>query len=70
MLHQKICLSESHPDYPALWLSDCGKWRVIRCVDDLQYIVQHYRSPKWRNKSYHKEWQSIEKRWEKHVSFQ
>ena len=70
MLYQKISLSENHPDYPALWVSDCGKWRVIRCVDDLQYIVQHYRSPKWRNKSYHKEWQSIEKRWEKHVSFQ
>ena len=70
MLHQKISLSESHPDYPALWVSDCGKWRVIRCVDDLQYIVQHYRSPKWRNKSYHKEWQSIQNRWGKLVSFQ
>ena len=69
MLHQKICLSEGHPDYPALWLSDCGKWRVIRCVDDLQYIVQHYRSPKWRTKSYHKEWQSIQNRWGKLVSF-
>ena len=62
MLHQKISLPESHPDYPALWLSDCGKWRVIRCVDDLQYIVQHYRSPKWRSKSYHTQWRSIRKR--------
>ena len=62
MLHQKICLSESNPDYPALWLSSCGKWRVIRCVDDLQYIVQHYRSPKWRSKSYHTQWWSIRKR--------
>ena len=70
MLHQKISLSEGHPDYPELWVSDCRKWRVIRCVDDLQYIVQQYRSPKWRSKSYHREWQSIEKRWEKYVSFQ
>ena len=70
MLHQKISLPESHPDYHALWVSDCGTWRVIRCIDDLQYIVQHYRSPKWRSKSYHKEWKSIEKRWGKLVSFQ
>ena len=70
MLYQKISPPEGHPDYPALWVSDCGKWRIIRCVDDLQYIVQHYRSPKWRNTSYHKEWRSIEKRWGKHVSFQ
>ena len=70
MLHQKISLSEGHPDYTTLWVSDCRKWRVIRCVDDLQYILQHYRSPKWRSKSYHREWQSIERRWEKHVSFQ
>lgn len=70
MLHQKISLPEGHPDYPALWLSDCGKWRVIRCVDDLQYIVQNYRSPKWRNKSYHKEWLSMELRWGNDFSFQ
>jgi len=36
---------------------------VIRCVDDIQYIVQQYRSPKWRSKSYHRDWWSIEKRW-------
>ena len=62
MLHQRITLPESHPDYPSVWQSECGKWRVIRCVDDIQYIVQQYRSPKWRSKSYHKEWWSIEKR--------
>ena len=63
MFHQRITLPESHSDYPSVWRSECGSWRVIRCVDDIQYIVQQYRTPKWRSKSYHKEWRSIEKRW-------
>jgi len=29
----------------------------------MHYIVQQYRSPKWRSKSYHRECWSIEKRW-------
>ena len=37
--------------------------RVIRCPDDLKWIVQHYLSLKWRNKSYHREWWSIERRY-------
>ena len=62
MIHQRITLPESHPDYPCVWQSEFGRWRVIRCVDDIQYIVQQYRSPKWRSKSYHRDWYSIEKR--------
>ena len=63
MLHNKISAAESHPDYPSIIQSNCGNWRVIRCPDDLQWIVQQYRSPKWRNKSYHREWWSIEERY-------
>ena len=59
MFHQRVTIPESHPDYPSVWQSECGKWRVIRCVDDLQYVRQHYRSPKWRNKSYYREWESV-----------
>ena len=63
MFHAKVTLPESHSDYPSIMHSQCGKWRVIRCTDDLQWIVQQYRSPKWRSKSYHREWWSIDKRW-------
>jgi hypothetical protein len=59
MFHQQIKLPEKHPDYPSLWQSICGKWRVIRCRDDIQFIVQQYKSPKWRSESYHVEWESI-----------
>ena len=69
MLDQRINLPESHTGYPSLWKSDCGRFRVIRCKDDIQYIMQQYRTPKWRNKSYHREWQSIETRWEKRSSY-
>ena len=69
MFHTKVTLPESHPDYPSVAQSQCGDWRVIRCPDDLQWIVQHYRSPKWRNKSYHTDWQSIYERWGKQKPF-
>ena len=59
MIHQRIILPESHPDYPSLWQSKCGKWRVIRCVDDIQNIVQRWQSPYWRSRSYHVEANSI-----------
>ena len=39
MFQQRITLPESHPDYPCVWQSECGRWRVISCVDDIQYIV-------------------------------
>ena len=61
MFHQQIQLPEKHPDYPSLWQSICGKWRVIRCRDDLQYIVQRYRNAKkgWEGKSFHVDSSSI-----------
>ena len=54
---------ESSKEYPYLWLSKCKKSRIIRCKDDLQWIVQAWQSPKWRNLSYHTEWNSIAMRW-------
>jgi len=61
MFHQQIKLPEKHPDHPTLFKSTCGQWRIIRCKDDLQFIVQRYRNAKkiWEGKSYHVYWNSI-----------
>ncbi len=59
MFHQQIKLPEKHPDYPTLWSSACNRWRIIRCKDNIQYIVQQFRKPIWRSQSYHVEWASI-----------
>lgn len=61
--HQVVTLPESHPEYPVEWLSDCQRFRVIRCKDNIQWIVQIWQSPKWRNMSYHQQWWSISYRW-------
>ena len=61
MFHQQIQLPEKHPDHPSLWQSTCGKYRIIRCRDDIQVIVQRYRNEKkgWEGKSFHVNWKSI-----------
>ena len=46
MFHQQIQLPEKHPYYPSLWQSICGKWRVMRCPENIQFIVQRYRNEK------------------------
>ena len=56
-------IAESSKEHPYLWLSECQKFRIIRCKDDLQCIVQAWQSPKWRNLSFHTEWNSIAMRW-------
>ena len=63
MFHRKISLPENQSNYPSLWKSDCNRFRIIRCTDDIQWIVQAYQSPKWRSVSYHTEWTSIRMRW-------
>ena len=66
MMHSKITLPENHKDYPHVWISSCGKVRIICCEQGIQLIVQIYRSPKWRNVSYHHTkfaWASILLRW-------
>ena len=59
VLPAKSTLRESHRCYPSIIQSECGKWRVIRCVDDMQNIVQRWQSPYWRSRSYHVEANSI-----------
>ncbi len=54
-----MSVGESSPNYPAIWVSPCGKYRVIRCVDDIQWIPQVFQSPSWRSLSFHVEWTSI-----------
>ena len=59
MFHQQIHLPENHHDYPTLWSSARNLYRIIRCKDDIQFIVQQYKSPKWRSESFHVDWASI-----------
>ena len=59
MKHEVIALPEKHNDYTALWYSDCKFYRIIRCSDDIQYILQRFSRPDWRGFSYHVEWSSI-----------
>ena len=63
MKHQVINLPEYHEHYPYLWQSECGTYRIIRCSDDIQYIFQRWREPKWRHLSYHVEYDSLVRRW-------
>ena len=68
MKHEVITLPEHHEHYPYLWLSECGAYRIIRCSDDIQYIFQQWRSPKWRHLSYHVDYNSLVKRWANKVA--
>ena len=63
MKHEVITLPEHHEHYPYLWLSECGTSRIIRCCDNIQYIFQRWRNPKWRSLSYHVEYFSLVRRW-------
>jgi hypothetical protein len=67
MKHSLITLPEYRKEYPHLFMSDCGTFRVIRCQDDIQFIVQTFESPKWRGKSYHTDYDSIVRRWGKTI---
>jgi hypothetical protein len=63
MKHSLVTLPEYRAEYPHLFMSDCGTFRVIRCQDDIQFVAQSYESPKWRAKSYHVEYGSLLRRW-------
>lgn len=63
MKYEKISIPENHPDYPELWVSKCKAYRLIRCVDDIQWILQKYNAPKFRNLSYHMYYESLLSRW-------
>ena len=55
-----MTVGETSPQYPALWISVCEQYRLIRCPDDIQYILQLWQSPKFRNLSFHLSYQSID----------
>ena len=55
-----MTVGETSPQYPALWISVCEQYRLIRCPDDIQYILQHWQKPKFRNLSFHMSYQSID----------
>ena len=59
MIRKAITLPEHHDQYPHLWQSQYSKFRIIRCCDDIEYIFQNFRSPKWRALSYHMEYESL-----------
>ena len=67
MKHSLVLLPEYHPEYPHLFMSGNRKFRIIRCQDDMQNIVQTFESPKWRGKSYHTDYDSIVRRWNKDI---
>ena len=63
MKYEKISIPENHPDYPELWVSKCNTYRLIRCVDDIQYILQARKTTRLRNLSYHMFYESLLTRW-------
>ena len=48
MFHRKISLPENHNNYCSLGHSDYGRFHIIRCTNDMQWIVKSYHSPKWQ----------------------
>ena len=54
-------MHETNPEYPAICQFD--RYRVIRCKDDIQFIVQEFYGNRWRNLSYHVYWSSLSRRY-------
>ena len=67
MKHSLVTLPEFSQLYPHLWLSECKQWRIIRCCDDIQFVVMAWQAPKWRGRSYHTDYGSIVRRWSKTI---
>ena len=45
-------LAETSDSYPTIWLDKNADLRLIRCQDDIQWIVQLRQSNRWRSRSY------------------
>lgn len=43
---------ETSESYPIIWLDEKAGLRLIRCKDDIQWIVQLRQSSRWRSRSY------------------
>ena len=57
MFHSPINLSETHPDYPAVYADD--RHRVLVCTARIQYILQKRKGKQWHNQSYLTEWEPL-----------
>ena len=44
--------AETSDSYPTIWLDEGAGLRLIRCKDDIQWIVQLRQSNRWRSRSY------------------
>lgn len=55
-----MSVGETSPQYLALWVSKCEQYRLIRCPDNIQYILQGWQSPKFRNLSFHVNYWSVD----------
>ena len=47
-----MSVSETAEAYPTIWLDENAGLRLIRCKDDIQWIVQLRQSNRWRSRSY------------------
>ena len=47
-----MSISETAEAYPVIWLDEEAGLRLIRCKDDIQWIVQLRQSSRWRSRSY------------------
>ena len=47
-----MSISETAEAYPVIWLDEEADLRLIRCKDDIQWIVQLRQSNRWRSRSY------------------
>ena len=57
MYHSLINLPETHPDYPTVYADE--RYRVIVCLDRIQYILQKRKGKQWHNRSYLTEWEPL-----------
>ncbi len=57
MYHSPITVCETHPNYPTVSADD--RYRVIVCVDSIQYILQKRKGTQWHNRSYLTEWETL-----------
>ena len=48
-----MSVSETSEAYPNIWLDEEAGLCLIRCKDDIQWIVQLRRSSRWRNRTFH-----------------
>jgi hypothetical protein len=47
-----MSVSETAEAYPTIWLDEDSGLRLVRCQDDIQWIVQLRQSSRWRSRSY------------------